>query len=891
MRPSGRAVPPFVSFKSAVLKRTLVLLLLTLVSYSVLAQYVQGVVLDDALNEPLPGAHVFYLEDKTTMQVTDYNGHFKIPIRKGTLQVSMMGFETYSVEISGSKRLSVRLKEASSQMKEVEVKVKKQRYSRKNNPAVEMMKKVIAAKADNDLRRNNFFSYRKYEKVTFSLNEFTEKVFDDDHFKRFPQLREHVEYCPETGKLILPLMVQEQVMRRVYRKEPRTEKTIVDGKRDNGVNEFFSMDMLETIIGDLFREIDIYKDNIRFMQHEFVSPISSGHAIAFYRYFIVDTLDIAGTKCYQLDFTPNNSYDVGFSGALFIQADSSWRVKRAEISIPKMANLNYMDQLDLHQNFMTLPSGDQVLFDSKMIAQLKLANWIQKAQVERLERMTDFSFDPIDKSVFKFNGDTKIESSAEMRDEAFWENVRPVPLTKTESTMDLFVKRLSNIPGFKQLLWVLKAFIDNYVETNMDPTKPSKFDFGPINTTFAWNKVEGFKLRLSGMTTAALNPHLFAEGYVGYGFGDKQVKGMGKVTYSINEKKALPFEYPVNNISAEYYYDVVTPTDRFIDTDKDNVVTAWKWTSLDHQAYTQRFHLQYDREWENGLRFTTGYRRERMEGARNLFYQEVHSHGTGSDWAIPEPNLSFDQSYNRRFLTLSEFHVRLEWQPGVTWLNSKQRRRKTNYDSPVIAIGHIIGIKDFLGGDYMSNQTVLELGKRFWLRSWGRFDIYAKVQRQWNQVPFPMLVMPASNFSYVIQDNSFSLIDNYEFLTDKNVTLMLSWEMNGKLFNRIPGLRKLKIHEFIGARLFWGDLSEKNNPYAEVNRDGSPLMYFPGYFQGNGTYKANFQPLDMSRPYIELVAGIHNIFNLIHIEYVHRINYLRPGTQTWGIRYTFRMYM
>jgi hypothetical protein len=202
-----------------------------------------------------------------------------------------------------------------------------------------------------------------------------------------------------------------------------------------------------------------------------------------------------------------------------------------------------------------------------------------------------------------------------------------------------------------------------------------------------------------------------------------------------------------------------------------------------------------------------------------------------------------------------------------------------------------VGVKDFLGGDYMSNQTVLELGKRFWMRSWGRFDIYAKVQRQWNQVPFPMLVMPAANFSYVIQDNTFSLIDNYEFLTDKNVTLMLSWEMNGKLFNRIPGLRKLKIHEFIGARLFWGDLSEKNNPYAEVNRDGSPLMYFPGYFQGNGTYKANFQPLDMSRPYIELVAGIHNIFNLIHIEYVHRINYLRPGTQTWGIRYTFRMYM
>ena len=147
------------------MRRIFFFFLFTLLSFNALAQYVQGVVLDDALSEPLPGAHVYYLEDKSTMQVTDYNGHFKIPIRKGTLQVSMMGFETYTEKISGSRRMTVRLKESSSQMKEVEVKVKKQKYSRKNNPAVEMMKKVIAAKTDNDLRRNAFFSYQKYDTV------------------------------------------------------------------------------------------------------------------------------------------------------------------------------------------------------------------------------------------------------------------------------------------------------------------------------------------------------------------------------------------------------------------------------------------------------------------------------------------------------------------------------------------------------------------------------------------------------------------------------------------------------------------------------------------------------------------------------------------------------
>ena len=48
--------------------------------------------------------------------------------------------------------------------------------------------------------------------------------------------------------------------------------------------------------------------------------------------------------------------------------------------------------------------------------------------------------------------------------------------------------------------------------------------------------------------------------------------------------------------------------------------------------------------------------------------------------------------------------------------------------------------------------------------------------------------------------------------------------------------------------------------------------------------------MDSHRPYAEVVVGVHNIFKLLHVEYVRRLNYNNlPTSQKWGIRYTFRM--
>lgn len=862
------------------------LIILFAATFKAAAQLVTGVITDKEFDEPMPGVHIYYVDDKSTMVVSDINGKYKIAARKGQLVFSIVGYDHYMAETDGkSQKLDVRLTETASALNEVEVVRKKQKYSRKNNPAVEMMRKVIAAKKSSDLYANDFFSYQKYEKMTLALNEFTEKVFQDDHFKHFPFLKEHVETCPETGKLILPLTVEEKVSRQIYRKDPKTEKTIVIGQHNEGVTDLINTgDIVNNMLADCFTDIDIYKEDVRLLQYPFISPISTKKAIGFYRYFIVDTVMIDKQECFHLDFTPNNAQDFGFSGSLYVLADSTWRLKKAHLNIPARSDVNFVEQMDVVLDFEPLPTGEQVVKDNKMIVQLKLASFIQKLQVERTVRYGNFDFTMIPDRSFKIRGDVKVESSSQMRDEAFWEEYRPQPLTHSEKQLDLFLERLKNIKGMKYIIWIGKAFIENYVETSINPDKKSLVDIGPVNTMIGSNFVEGFRLRASAQTTAALNPHWFAKTYVKYGFGDKRWKGMGEITYSFNKKDHLPREYPVHNLTFTYTNDVCSPSDKFVPTDKDNVFFALKWTPVKHMNYYERYNLLFDWEWENGLRLKTQLRREWNEGAGALFYQTLNN-GMLDANNVLVPNKNGYMPHKIRF---TEATVGLEFQPGATYINTKQRRLPTNFDSPIMGISHTVGMKGILGGQYNYNFTELTLYKRFWLHSWGKIDCYGTYGMQWNKVPFPFLVMPAANLSYIMELNSFNLVKNMEFLTDRNTSIFLSWDMNGKILNRIPLVKKLKWREFIGLNMMWGKLTDRNNPMLAKNAGDDMLMFFPGTYSGTQFTPAT-HVMNPRKPYVEAIVGIHNIFKLFHIEYVHRLTYIYANTQRWGIRFTFRV--
>ncbi len=847
------------------------------------AQTVSGIVVDAKSGSPLPFVNVYY-EGKGVGAATDENGNFSVPYRKGwnILTISSVGFKKMEIPISGPiENLKVRLEVNSQTIKGVSIKGKRKKYDRKNNPAVELMRKVIAAKKHSDLRRHDYFSYQKYEKRTFALNEFTEKVFDDEHFKKLPFLKERVETCPETGKLILPISVDETFSKRIFKKDGNIDKTIVEGRNSTGLNEFFNTgDIATTMIEDVFTDVDIYDNNIHVLQSEFVSPLSSSSGISFYRYFIADTLDVDGIRCIEVTFTPNNSQDFGFNGSLYIMADSTYRVHKATLNLPHNNAVNFVSDMYVSQEFETLPTGEQVIVNDNMIVQISVIGSFTKFHIKRDTYYSNYSLEEIPEKEFKFLGKERLLADAMMKDNRYWNSVRPEPLTEKESTMDDFLKKMESTKGFKFVLFVAKAFIENFVETSTDREKPSKVDIGPINTIFSQNFVDGFRLRMSAQTTANLNPHLFAKGYVAYGFKDHKWKGMGELTYSFNKKAYLPREFPVNNLTVTYQYDDASPSDIFMPTDKDNVFTSFRWTKVNHMNYVQKLRVLYEREWENGLRLTAQVKKESNEATAALFYQPLDGTGTPS----PDKNLHINK------FEMADVMIGLRFQPGATYINTKQRRIATNNDSPIFELNHTIGLKNVLGNDYTYNYTEAKVYKRLYLSSWGKIDTYVKGGIQWNKVPFPLLIMPAANLSYIKERETFSLIDNMEFMNDRFVSIMSGWDMNGKILNRIPLIRKLKWREYIGFNMLWGTLTDKNNPFLAKNAGDSRLFYFPGEFRKDGTFKYQSRVMDKNKPYFEVVAGIHNIFKILHVEYVRRLNYLdNPDIDKWGIRIMLRM--
>ena len=847
------------------------------------AQTVSGIVVDAKSGSPLPFVNVYY-EGKGVGAATDENGNFSVPYRKGwnILTISSVGFKKMEIPISGPiENLKVRLEVNSQTIKGVSIKGKRKKYDRKNNPAVELMRKVIAAKKHSDLRRHDYFSYQKYEKRTFALNEFTEKVFDDEHFKKLPFLKERVETCPETGKLILPISVDETFSKRIFKKDGNIDKTIVEGRNSTGLNEFFNTgDIATTMIEDVFTDVDIYDNNIHVLQSEFVSPLSSSSGISFYRYFIADTLDVDGIRCIEVTFTPNNSQDFGFNGSLYIMADSTYRVHKATLNLPHNNAVNFVSDMYDSQEFETLPTGEQVIVNDNMIVQISVIGSFTKFHIKRDTYYSNYSLEEIPDKEFKFLGKERLLADAMMKDNKYWNSVRPEPLTEKESTMDDFLKKMESTKGFKFVLFVAKAFIENFVETSTDREKPSKVDIGPINTIFSQNFVDGFRLRMSAQTTANLNPHLFAKGYVAYGFKDHKWKGMGELTYSFNKKAYLPREFPVNNLTVTYQYDDASPSDIFMPTDKDNVFTSFRWTKVNHMNYVQKLRVLYEREWENGLRLTAQVKKESNEATAALFYQPLDGTGTPS----PDKNLHINK------FEMADVMIGLRFQPGATYINTKQRRIATNNDSPIFELNHTIGLKNVLGNDYTYNYTEAKVYKRLYLSSWGKIDTYVKGGIQWNKVPFPLLIMPAANLSYIKERETFSLIDNMEFMNDRFVSIMSGWDMNGKILNRIPLIRKLKWREYIGFNMLWGTLTDKNNPFLAKNAGDSRLFYFPGEFRKDGTFKYQSRVMDKNKPYFEVVAGIHNIFKILHVEYVRRLNYLdNPDIDKWGIRIMLRM--
>ena len=826
-----------------------------------------GIVKDSITGEPLPFVSV-YFDGSTIGAMTDDNGTFTLQNNQGytKLAAASLGYDTKFIDLKPGKKndnLEVLLKPTAFEISEVVVKPKREKYTRKDNPAVELIKKVIAHKNDNRIEAKPEYQTEVYEKLSLSLDNFNPNLDKNKFLKKFKFIKNYLDTSEFNGKPILTVSVRENLSDFYYRKSPKAEKTIVRAKRMQGIDKTLDDGGgITSNLEEIFKSINIFDNNIPILLNRFVSPLSSTLATTYYHYYIMDTLDVGGDKCVDLAFVPANSESYGFTGRLYITLDGNYAVKKVLLNTPANINLNWVDKLRIEQEFKQMPDSTWVLDQENTFVNFYVVKGAQQLYAHQLRNYDNYNFNVQNAdSVFGLLGALHVLPEATAQPDTFWTHNRPIPLKEKEDALKDLLGQLRKVPAFNAIIKTAEILITGYIPTANDK-KVTKFDFGPMNTTFSANHLEGFRMRVGGMTTANLNPYWFASGYLAYGTNDRKIKYNLKLTHSFTKKEYHEGENPVNNLSFIQEYDVYTPGQDFLFTSKDNIFVAWKvGEPVTKMQYIRKSVLQYEKEWLNGLTWKSWMMNQNNEAAGTLQYIKRDDSG----------NL-----FHIKDFTTSEIGTQLRFAPGERAYNGRSGKESVfnlSKDAPVFKLSHQLGIKGVLGGDYNYNHTELSAEKRIWLSSFGHIDAQVKAGKVWDKVPFPLLILPNTNQSVTIQPEAFHMMNALEFVTDQYVSFNATYYLKGWILNRIPGIKWLRLREVLSFNMIYGGLTDKNNP-----------TLTPGLFLlPDGT-----QPLG-STPYMECSVGLENIFKILRIDYYRRLTYLdHPDIKKGGIRIALR---
>ena len=827
---------------------------------------ITGNVTDSITGEPLPYVAVL-LKGTTIGGTTDLDGNFEISTssKVRTLQISYLGYAEKELEFVPRKAtgLKIQLAPMSIEISEVVIKPTKEKYSKKDNPAVIFIKNAIARRESNDPRNHDYFQYDQYEKMVFALNDYQPKPKKKGKTGKFDFLVDFVDTL-DVGTTILPVSEREKIQTVYYRKEPKTEKKLVKATKAAGVDEVFSRDGIQQFLNEVFREVDIFQNDIPLFLNRFVSPMST-MGPNFYKYYLLDTLEVEGQKCVDLGFAPFTPETFGFTGHLYITLDSTFFVQRVKLNVPKKINLNFVGGMTIEQTFDRAPDGTRIITKDDIVVDFKLTEKSKGMYARRLNIYTNQAFKaPDDSTIFEESAPVIIPMEAYRRSEDFWADNRPEGMEgRKQNSVEKLMEKLRSVPIFYATEKIITILTSGYIETNKVPEK-SKFEFGPMNTYISGNAIEGARFRVGGTTTTAFSKRLFLDGYVAYGTKDRKWKYDGIVEYSFIDKKEYRKEFPVHSLRFEYFYDINQLGQQYMYTNKDNMFLALKRQKDTRATYLRKAELTYYREHYNGWAY----------GAvlRNL--KEYSTGYAVFDRIGPNGEITSIDSYK-----MSELEFKLRFAPNEKFYQTRNYRYPITLDAPVFTLNHTMAFQNVLGSSYNYQKTEFGIQKRFWFSAFGYVDILAKAGKVWTKAPYPLLILPNANLSYLVQPESYTNMNAMEFINDEYASWDITYFMNGALLNRIPLIKKLKWREVFSFRGMFGHLTDKNNPFIEgQNNDG--LFLFP-----EGSYV-----MDPSTPYMEVGVGIENIFKFLRLDYVWRLTYKNhPGIQTKGVRFMMKL--
>ena len=824
-----------------------------MLSCSVYAQktIVTGKVTDAETGDGVPFANV-YFEGTTIGSATDFDGFYKIETDNpsDSLVVSYVSYKTKKKAIQKgiTQNIDYQLESAEETLNAIVITAGKQ-----ENPAWEYLRGVLDHKSENDKRRLSAYQYDAYSKVELDVDNISDKFKEKKLVKQIVGVVDSVEsLAGEDGKPVLPLFISETISKYYYRDNPQKIKEEIKKTRIKGVG-VEDGSIVSQLVGSSFQDYNFYQSWIQIAGKDFVSPISESWRV-FYDYELKDRSQLGDIWCYRIDFQPKRKEDLAFTGTMWITDDSTFALKRIDVTVPKSANLNFIEKIKIQQELKRieepktadrdsitawLPVKTRILVDVGQIND-KWAGMLLKsyssAENITINQPKDLSF---------YKNTLVVDPEANNSTDKFWQENRHDSLTASEQTVYAMIDTISNLPMVKSYIEIADLLINGYKDVG-------KIDVGQLLTIYSNNNIEGSRLMLNVRTNADFSKKIQFLTGVAYGFGDKKWKYRGEIRTILNRRS-----WTVFGIQHQYDLQQVALFNEDFRSSSNVLFSAfsrWGDLSKNRPFYHTQSSIYLRTDIVKGITPKITYRRQSFEPLYSFEF-------------FDPKNLDI----RKKDFTVSEFMTEVRIGFKERYINADLTRANLGSNYPVIKLRYIRGLDNFMGGDLDYHKFSTRIEHSFRMGIFGRTDYFISAGFTPSTLPYPLLESHLGNETPFYNQLSFNLMNYFEFVSDKYASINLIHDFNGFLLNRIPLMRRLKWRAFVEGNMLVGNVSQKNiDLIPEFDSNGEPIL--------------KFGSLD-SRPYTEVSYGISNIFRFVKVQAVHRLTYLeKDNVSPWGIR-------
>ncbi|MBP4139076.1 DUF5686 and carboxypeptidase-like regulatory domain-containing protein [Flavobacterium geliluteum] len=815
---------------------------------SIIAQTkVSGVVLDKS-NQPIPFANVVFKGSNTGI-VSNEDGRFYLesPNNYTALLVSSAGFS--DKEVTLEKAVNYEFKIVLSEPEALnEVVIFTGKTSKKNNPALDILRKIWERKRKNGLYIFNQYQMKKYEKVEFDMNTIDSAFMKSKLFKGMEFIFNHVDTSDVTGKTYLPIFISESLYD-VYG-DNKSKKT-KENMQANKTSGFNGNQQVLAFVKDLYSDYNIYDNHLKFFDKSFTSPLSRT-GIDVYNYVLKDSAYIDKKWCYNIVFYPRRKNELTFKGDFWVN-DTTFAIKKINMGVTKSANINWVKDIYIEQEFEVTNDSVFLLTRDYMMSDFAL-NKKEKSKGVYGKRTTlfkDHKFNIQKPESFYKQEVNYIDNEVYAKTDEFWEENRFENLNKDEKGIYKMLDTLQNVKRFKQLYSVASILGSGYVEFN-------KFDFGPIFSTFGYNEVEGLRLRLGGRTYFGRNDPWRLQGYTAYGFDDNKFKYGISGKWMVDKKNRLIISGG-NRRDIEQIGASLTTTNDVLGR---SFASSALFTTGSNGKLTNinLTNVAIEMEPIKNFNVLVGLSYRTLESASSVF---------SLDYYTTLPTAQNPSGVVKSDVKQSEANIQFEYTPKRKTIGYGVER--TDVDSPYsrFFVNFSYGLKGVLDSDFAYEKVQLFYKQPIIIGPLGRSNVIIETGKTFGTIPLGLMSVIPGNQTYFTIENTFSNLNFYEFITDQYTTFQWNHDFGGRLFSRIPLMRKLNWREYVGVRGVYGTISDENRA---INASTQPYV----------------APENV---YWEYNVGIGNIFKVFRIDFSWRGSYLNtPEANKFAIKGSFGFY-